>query len=269
MIPTSIDGTDITSATIDGTDVTKITVDGQTVFSAEATLQDIVRPGDLALWWRMEQSTVSDGTKTGGVLDNNGISVADSSDYSPTSNSLGFDNQLDPNGGVFDLVNGQNSGSRETTSSSGKRRLEVNAFNQQNQELTLSCWADVTASDNDGHIWGWLGNNDGLRLFASSGGSNNVTALAGSSISSSVNIINDGYHHLAVSRDTSGFARLYIDGVQEASGSIGGGNSVSNIRIFEFSDDLDMIDGGIDDCRVYKAELSAGDISTMYTNTEP
>jgi len=34
MIPTSIDGTDITGATIDGTDVTEITVDGDTVFSA-------------------------------------------------------------------------------------------------------------------------------------------------------------------------------------------------------------------------------------------
>jgi len=34
MIPTSIDGTDITGATIDGTDVTEITVDGDTVFSS-------------------------------------------------------------------------------------------------------------------------------------------------------------------------------------------------------------------------------------------
>jgi len=34
MIPTSIDGTDITGATIDGTDVQQITVDGQTVFTA-------------------------------------------------------------------------------------------------------------------------------------------------------------------------------------------------------------------------------------------
>jgi len=34
MIPTSIDGTDITGATIDGQDVQEITVDGQTVFSA-------------------------------------------------------------------------------------------------------------------------------------------------------------------------------------------------------------------------------------------
>jgi hypothetical protein len=34
MIPTSIDGTDITGATIDGTDVQEITVDGDTVFTA-------------------------------------------------------------------------------------------------------------------------------------------------------------------------------------------------------------------------------------------
>jgi len=33
MIPTSIDGTDITGATIDGTDVTEITVDGDVVFT--------------------------------------------------------------------------------------------------------------------------------------------------------------------------------------------------------------------------------------------
>ena len=38
MIPTSIDGTDITGATIDGTDVTEITVDGDVVFSARGQL---------------------------------------------------------------------------------------------------------------------------------------------------------------------------------------------------------------------------------------
>jgi len=43
MIPTSIDGTDITGATIDGTDVTEITVDGDTVFTAE-TIVDNFEP---------------------------------------------------------------------------------------------------------------------------------------------------------------------------------------------------------------------------------
>jgi len=40
MIPTSIDGTDITGATIDGTDVQEITVDGQTVFTAAPNIPD-------------------------------------------------------------------------------------------------------------------------------------------------------------------------------------------------------------------------------------
>jgi len=40
MIPTSIDGTDITGTTIDGTDVTEITVDGQTVFTAGPDIPD-------------------------------------------------------------------------------------------------------------------------------------------------------------------------------------------------------------------------------------
>jgi len=40
MIPTSIDGTDITGATIDGTDVQEITVDGDTVFTAETIIDD-------------------------------------------------------------------------------------------------------------------------------------------------------------------------------------------------------------------------------------
>jgi len=42
MIPTSIDGTDITGATIDGQDVQEITVDGQTVFTAGPDIPDSV-----------------------------------------------------------------------------------------------------------------------------------------------------------------------------------------------------------------------------------
>jgi len=55
MIPTSIDGTDITGATIDGTDVTEITVDGQTVFTAVPDIPNTVvhqyRAEDFADPW--------------------------------------------------------------------------------------------------------------------------------------------------------------------------------------------------------------------------
>jgi len=47
MIPTSIDGTDITGATIDGTDVQEITVDGQTVFTAGPTIVDDFEDNNL------------------------------------------------------------------------------------------------------------------------------------------------------------------------------------------------------------------------------
>jgi len=49
MIPTSIDGTDITGATIDGTDVTEITVDGQTVFTAGPPVFGF-ESGDFTNW---------------------------------------------------------------------------------------------------------------------------------------------------------------------------------------------------------------------------
>jgi len=48
MIPTSIDGTDITGATIDGTDVQEITVDGQTVFTS--TQPATLHPSAIYRW---------------------------------------------------------------------------------------------------------------------------------------------------------------------------------------------------------------------------
>ena len=50
MIPTSIDGTDITGATIDGTDVTEITVDGDVVFTAGPTIIDDFEDQNLNGW---------------------------------------------------------------------------------------------------------------------------------------------------------------------------------------------------------------------------
>ena len=50
MIPTSIDGTDITGATIDGTDVTEITVDGDVVFTAGFTIVDDFEDNNLSEW---------------------------------------------------------------------------------------------------------------------------------------------------------------------------------------------------------------------------
>jgi len=75
MIPTSIDGTDITGATIDGQDVQEITVDGQTVFSAAPVIpdsQDLQARYDFT----KENGTVpiTDQTNNGNDLDQGGYS---------------------------------------------------------------------------------------------------------------------------------------------------------------------------------------------------
>jgi len=70
MIPTSIDGTDITGATIDGSNVTEITVDGDTVFTAGAVIPESVvdnfDSGNLNPYtntnnWTVTQSNVIEG----------------------------------------------------------------------------------------------------------------------------------------------------------------------------------------------------------------
>jgi len=75
MIPTSIDGTDITGATIDGTDVTEITVDGDTVFSAAPfTIVDGFNDSDFSEY------------SGGASLVNGSLSAAEGSDYVSTEN---------------------------------------------------------------------------------------------------------------------------------------------------------------------------------------
>jgi len=78
MIPTSIDGTDITGATIDGTDVQEITVDGQTVFTAETIIDDF-EDGNLTEYsgavssYTIQSNTVFQGSQaleTTGLFDN-------------------------------------------------------------------------------------------------------------------------------------------------------------------------------------------------------
>jgi len=71
MIPTEIDGTDITGATIDGTDVQEITVDGDVVFSAGPTLpESFERANPLAIYsgdisdFAVDSSPVFDGAKS-------------------------------------------------------------------------------------------------------------------------------------------------------------------------------------------------------------
>jgi len=102
MIPTSIDGTDITGATIDGTDVQEITVDGDTVFSA--VVDGFAPSGTVLAQYRIDTTS--------------GATVAD-----VTGNEFGFDvvgaslvtdsDLIDDTGLDFDGVNDELKGDNE------------------------------------------------------------------------------------------------------------------------------------------------------------
>jgi len=78
MIPTSIDGTDITGATIDGQDVQEITVDGQTVFTATPPL-----PASAVNQYKFDEGSGSTAFDSIGSLDlnNNGMNYVSDADF--------------------------------------------------------------------------------------------------------------------------------------------------------------------------------------------
>jgi len=109
MIPTSIDGTDITGATIDGTDVQEITVDGQTVFTAVEE-----PPNTATLWLDASQESFSNNQAVTTWTDQlgNGDFTSDSVAGDPTFET----NEVNGKPALFfedDILAGSRSGVRE------------------------------------------------------------------------------------------------------------------------------------------------------------
>jgi len=266
MIPTSIDGTDITGATIDGTDVTEITVDGQTVFTAGPTLQDIVAPGNLNAWYPFENGA-ADETRTGGILDNAGISVADSGDYSGV---LRNGASISSTGGVIDLQAGQNSGVADISLGEyiDMGRPPVPTF-----PYSVTAWlfargdvniivtfqgVDVMA------LMGPVGNHGNSYDFYNFNGGNYDVASSGISIQNQ-------WVHLAGTMSSNGDMSIYADGVLEGTTTTNSRTVVSGREMGIGGADRGTpgTDALIDDVRWYDKELSASEVSQIYQNTEP
>jgi len=190
MIPTSIDGTDITGATIDGTDVTEITVDGDVVFSAGPALPT------TNLIHHYDASTMSAGTDTfvdqvgtadkfsngsPGIATKNGLNVVD---YSPGDNHFAVTNDVTA---PFSLFAAAKYDTNDAIGINEEELIGTNEFLYNvivSQDSTNSLFfQDSTGQgltykspqDTNWHIWGAISNASGeIRLDA-------VTADTGSS----------------------------------------------------------------------------------------
>ena len=262
MIPTSIDGTDITGATIDGTDVQEITVDGDVVFSA-APSNFPVAYSDLIAWYPFDSATYggSNADDVTAILGGSGDDTA----YDGTEDGAIYDST----GGVTDIRAGANSGAyefRQNFNSSPNDAIDLPLFNL--NVGTVTVWVNPDVLDlgnlfllgtNSENFIGFENNNQGFfyreRL-------NNDT----STISTGETLATNQWTHLAWSTDGSNI-KSWFDGT-----AYGPVSASENIVFDEIGYPYDglarfSLDGHADDLRVYNKQLSDSEISNIISNT--
>jgi len=232
MIPTSIDGTDITGATIDGTDVTEITVDGQTVFTAVPDIPNLVSR------YEFEQNAL-DSEGNNDLTDNTSVG------YSPDSAYGSFAKEFDS------LDEGL------STSFSNINPVSVSVFLK-------------TSTDTSAHtVWMFdSGGTFSLRLTIS--GQSPATISFGSfdgtirSISVDKNI-DSQYQHVVCTFDTDDSAELYINGSLETTGSLGA-NNFGNLSVGRDStgNTSFLNNGVVDHMEIYNKVLTSGEVSDLF-----
>jgi hypothetical protein len=270
MPPTSIDGTDITGATIDGTDVQEITVDGDTVFSAGPPF--IVAAGNLIAWYPFTNQA-DDETRTGGILDNQGISVGDSTDYSPNT----IQPTYQTSGGVTDLQTGPSSAYYDFTATEKIITPSVNIGSTDIITVTGwvepttpndSRWANFGISNNDSVTCGIRNDNGNLKLFLFEkiGGAFDDLQITTTKTYQDLHFL--GYCFNSVTNEKF----FYLDG-NKVSPVDTMNNNLSQIGTPEFhiGSDYGFIPhtGLIDDVRVYNKELSQSEFNTIFQKTKP
>jgi len=263
MIPTSIDGTDITGATIDGTDVQEITVDGQTVFSAGPTLP--VAYSNLVAWYPFDSATYG-----GSNADDVTAIIGGSGDDTAFDGTV-ISGTYDSNGGITDIRAGPNSGAYEFDGNSGNG---INCGNplDSTQPFTTCVWFFLFSNGPDWRILNTNDDNNGFRIAYFGGNDvfhdiedNNNNSFFNTSVPNT-----NVWIHWAHTFDGSTFT-LYENGsfVNSINANPSGGDPIDfHISGKGFAGGT-RIDGYVDDVRVYNTSLSATQINQIYQNTEP
>jgi len=274
MIPTSIDGTDITGATIDGTDVQEITVDGQTVFSAE-TLP--VAYSNLIAWYPF------DSAEYGGANADDVTAIIGGSGDDTAYDGTVFGATYQSSGGVTDINAGVNSGTFDFTGDPDKIEVSVSPGDLDGfSGITAIAWTNVDnfqqganarnsilgkyydGSDRS-YFLRW--ENDDLRALVATDSSNaNNDATA-----SNVGTENTWIHCAFTWSGSTNTITVYVNGQSQATGNSNGSTVRQNNQAFYIGNygDAGSFDGTIDDVRVYDTALSQAQINQIYQNTKP
>jgi len=230
MIPTSIDGTDITGATIDGTEVTEITVDGQTVFSPgppTATLEH---------HYQADNVNLSDGQTINTWTDDVG-----SSDLTLESGTPTFETNV---------LNGL-----PVLRSSGNEYLDT-SIPTISQPWTVLCVASLNTISDDHNFWGGADNSDVFigyngffgALQAKTGGGSLVSSIATTNFLV-FTLIGDGSN-----------SQFRINSNLEASGS--GSEALNNLTVMSaFNGNIARNGSDFAELLVYSSMLSGGDLN--------
>jgi len=246
MIPTSIDGTDITGATIDGTDVTEITVDGQTVFSAGPP------PSVIAQYEFENNGDTSTATDS---IGSNNMTISGS--------GMSFDSNI-VKVGSFSLGN---DGSNPATESNNSLNI---ASDGTSNELTI---AGFVYPDSTGRafLFGWANdNNNFLYATIDETGSNELDCylqILGTNTKITSGIVpSSQWYHIAVTVNNTDL-KIYVDGTEENSTTHGGTPNDMGVGEYVLGERRDQnrrfFDGYWDNITFANAELSQPEIQQL------
>ena len=267
MIPTSIDGTDITGATIDGTDVQEITVDGDVVFSAAPSNLPVAY-SNLVAWYPFDSGTYGGSNPDDVTALFNPSQSGDSTAYDGTVNGASYQSS----GGVTDINAGANSGAFSFDGSNDYIEVSSGIING-DSSFTLSVWVNFDTLQDVSIIGETRGNSSGsfdVRYFQSDDDIKASYPFQGTPVDTNqLNFSTNQWFHIAYVRD-GGNHDVYIDAILEGSGSGSNFNADGNEFVLGASYTFeDYLDGKLDDARVYNKALSSTEVDQIYQNSEP
>ncbi len=214
-----------------------------------------------------------------------GTVVTDSSGNGNTGTNVGATVGQPGQGSLSYLFNGTNNYVNLGTNSS----LNIAA----NEAFTFATWVKTT--DAYGSLLSFRNNTDGGVVLDIAVGYNGVTNSAGKImtlvredygggnysqvVGGSLN--NGQWHHVALTRNTTGTVELFLDGVSQGSQASTGadGAITTNIRALATelrwvqesygTGDLQYLSGQIDEVRFYKSQLTLAEIQQLAVNSNP